>query len=84
MVILLYGRDRDTLRQLTAEAYAQSQGVELQITLLPQPVSTIATMIQSARTQRPELLLLSRECPLLSDQALESLVNELDCSIVLV
>ncbi len=84
VVILVFANDRPTLRQLTADAYERSHGADVQITLLPQPVSSIATLIQSARTQRPELLLLSRECPLLSDNAIESLIDELACSIVLV
>jgi nucleotide-binding universal stress UspA family protein len=83
VVILLLASERQALRQLTAEAFERSRSAEIQVTLLPQPISTLATLIQAARTQRPELLIVSRECPLLSDDAIESLIDELDCSVVL-
>ncbi len=84
IVVLVFARDCHVFRQLCADALELLRLTELPITLLPQPVSTTATLIRSVRTQRPSLLVLSRECPLLSEATLESLVDELDCSTVLV
>ncbi len=83
LVILLLAFDRVTLRQLTRDAMERSQATRLQVTLLPQPITNLPSLIQTVRKQRPELVLLSRECPLLDDEAIESLVDQLDCFTVL-
>ena len=57
-------------------------GVDVNVPL--GPIDSVAALVQSAQAQRAALVLLSRECRLLDEVAVQTLLENLDCSFVLV
>ncbi len=84
IVLLVLAHDRDAFQRVSSATSKILCDLELAHTLLPHPITTTSALIQSTRDQRPALLLLSRESELISESTIESMVDQLDCSIVLV
>ncbi len=84
IVLLVLAHDHQTFQHVSSATSAVLSELELAHTLLPHPITTASALIQSTRDQRPNLLLLDRQSELISESTIESMVDQLDCSIVLV
>jgi K+-sensing histidine kinase KdpD len=84
LVVLICGSQRDVVEQLAGHVRQELAdcGVDVHVPL--GPIESVAALVQSARAQRAALVLVSRECRLLDEVAVQSLLENLDCSIVLV
>ncbi len=84
IVLLVVAHYPDRYHQLGTAASQALCERELPHTLLPNPVVTPQALIRAAREQHPGLLVLNRDCEILNEAALEQMVEELNCPIVLV
>lgn len=80
--VLAHSREQfDRLSAIASETLCQR---ELPHTLLPHPVSKASALIQTVRSQRPHLLVLNRQCEILGEDAIDSLLDQIDTPVVLV
>jgi hypothetical protein len=84
VIVLLWGRVRPGDEQLVGRLRESFRERNLEIHLAPLPTDDVDGLIREANAQRAALVLMSRDCPLLDEVAMQSLIENLDCSIVLV
>ncbi len=84
LVVLICDGERDVVGQLAGRVRDELAARGGDVNVPPGPIHTVAALIQSAQVHRAALVLLSRECRLLDEVAMQTLLENLDCSIVLV
>ena len=84
VIVLIWGRVRPGDEQLVGRLRESFRERSLEIHLAPLPTDDVDGLIREANAQRAALVLMSRDCPLLDEVAMQSLIENLDCSIVLV
>ena len=75
---------RDVVEQLAGHVRDELADCGVEVTVPLGPIESIAALVQSARAQRAALVLVSRACRLLDEVAVQTLLENLDCSIVFV
>jgi len=84
IILMATAPDRATFDRICGAATELLCQQELAHTLLPHPIVTSSSLVHAARQQRTDLVMVGRTCHLLDESTLESLVEQLDCCLVLV
>jgi uncharacterized protein (DUF2267 family) len=85
LVVLICDNEHDdVVEQLAGRVRDELAARGVDANVPPGPIRTVAALIQSARAHRAAMVLLSRACRLLDEVAVRTLLENLDCSIVLV
>ncbi len=84
LVVLVCGGPQETAAHLAGRIRQELAAYEVHVRVPARPVGALSTLIQSAQDYRAAWVLLSRQCRLLDEGAVQTLLENLDCPIVLV
>ena len=84
IILLVLARDRAHFDKLSSATSDKLCRWEQPHTLLPHPVSNSSALIQMVRCQRPHLLVLNRQCEIITAQTVDAILDQVACPIVLV
>lgn len=84
LIVLICGCEREHVLPLAVQIRDELADLDVSLNIPLRPVNSVAALAQAARAHQAALMLASRACRLLDEAAVQTLLDNLDCSIVLV